>query len=97
MYCSDGQFFRNHYSNDGPSIHLLVSDLARQFIEIGDVDRALLDNHGDSYKERARARDAAEGSLQNLYQELDIGDGEPVYLSDGVWLNSDGSMDDRGR
>lgn len=35
---------------------------------------------------------------RNLYDELALGDhGEDVYLSDGVWLGSDGSLHDRGR
>ena len=35
---------------------------------------------------------------RNLYDELALGDhDEDVYLSDGVWLSSDGSLHDRGR
>lgn len=35
---------------------------------------------------------------RNLYDELAIGErGEDVYLSDGVWLSSDGSLHDLGR
>ncbi|MDR2332497.1 MAG: hypothetical protein LBE61_03325 [Burkholderiaceae bacterium] len=35
---------------------------------------------------------------QNLYEELAVGDhGEEIYLSDGVWLSNDGSLNDRGR
>lgn len=35
---------------------------------------------------------------RNLYNDLAQGDiGEDVYLSDGVWLSSDGSLHDRGR
>ncbi|MDM0002581.1 hypothetical protein QTI24_28535 [Variovorax sp. J22P240] len=38
------------------------------------------------------------GADGNLYDELGLGDsGEDVYLSDGVYLKSDGSLDDRGR
>lgn len=34
----------------------------------------------------------------NLYDELALDEqGEDVYLSDGVWLSSDGSLHDRGR
>lgn len=39
-----------------------------------------------------------DNSLENLYQELSIDDsGEDVYLSDGVWLSSDGTLRDVGR
>ena len=35
---------------------------------------------------------------RNLYDDLALGDrDEDVYLSDGVWLSSDGSLHDRGR
>lgn len=35
---------------------------------------------------------------RNLYDELALGDqGEDVYLSDGVWLGSDGSLRDQDR
>jgi len=35
---------------------------------------------------------------RNLYDELALGDnGEDIYLSDGVWLGRDGSLNDRGR
>lgn len=35
---------------------------------------------------------------RNLYDEIAIGDGgEDVYLSNGVWLSSDGSLHERGR
>ncbi len=49
----------------------------------------------DSYTDvRSRARD----EMIDLYHDLSTGDpsGE-VYLSDGVWLGSDGSLHDRGR
>ena len=35
--------------------------------------------------------------MDSLYKSISRGDGEDVYLSDGVWLRSDGRMDDRGR
>lgn len=49
----------------------------------------------DSYKDvRSRASD----EMMGLYQDLAIDDmGGEVYLSDGVWLGSDGSLHDRGR
>lgn len=38
------------------------------------------------------------GEKRNLYDDLALSDsGEDVYLSDGVWLSSDGSLHDRGR
>ncbi len=48
----------------------------------------------DSYESPA-AR--GQNELQHLYGELAVHQGEDVYLSDGVWLSSDGSLHDRGR
>lgn len=33
-------------------------------------------------------------SMRELYDALDNGDGDPVYLSDGMWLYPDGSIED---
>ncbi|WP_398494325.1 hypothetical protein [Variovorax sp.] len=41
----------------------------------------------------ARGKD----EMQDLYEALATDDGADVYLSDGVWLSSDGSMRDDGR
>jgi hypothetical protein len=39
-----------------------------------------------------------DNNLENLYQELSIDDsGDDLYLSDGVWLSSDGTLKDVGR
>lgn len=35
--------------------------------------------------------------LRSVYRDLAPVEGEDVYLSDGVWLRPDGSLDDRGR
>ncbi|WP_158020094.1 hypothetical protein [Methylorubrum extorquens] len=37
-------------------------------------------------------------NMLDLYEAISLGgDGEDVYLSDGVWLSSDGSIHERGR
>lgn len=38
-----------------------------------------------------------EDEMQHLYDALVVENGEDVYLSDGVWLSSDGSLHDRDR
>jgi single-strand DNA-binding protein len=35
--------------------------------------------------------------MRNLYRGLSTGNGDDVYLSDGMWLSSDGSIKDLGR
>jgi hypothetical protein len=44
------------------------------------------------------AASSAGSEMRELYDALAPSDGgEDVYLSDGVWLTSDGSLHDRGR
>lgn len=45
-----------------------------------------------------RHRPEPEGDdMRSLYRALTPKDGEDVYLTDGMWLRPDGSLDDRGR
>lgn len=47
----------------------------------------------DSLTARAKEEEwGKKGDLVKIYDNLVVEDGEPVYLSDGVWLNSDGSL-----
>lgn len=48
------------------------------------------DNHKSPYE---RGRD----EMRLLYDSLVVEDGEDVYLSDGLWLRSDGSVHDHDR
>ena len=48
-------------------------------------------DHHESPTERGR------DDMRFLYDALLVENGEDVYLSDGVWLGSDGSIHDRGR
>jgi hypothetical protein len=60
------------------------ADLFRRFFEI--------------YDECTDLRTRGEDDMRGLYEALSSDDeGGDVYLSDGVWLRSDGSLDDRGR
>lgn len=60
------------------------ANLFRRFFEIYDECTDLRTRGGDDMRE--------------LYDALSSDDeGGDVYLSDGVWLRSDGSLDDRGR
>lgn len=61
-----------------------MSGVIRRFFEIYDEYKGLNSRPGDEMRE--------------LYDALAIDDqGDDVYLSDGVWLTSDGSIHDRGR
>ena len=39
--------------------------------------------------------DQEPADMRELYDTLSDGDNEPVYLSDGMWLTSDGSLVER--
>ncbi len=66
-----------------------------------DDDQADLEDleDGDELDDLDEPEDEAEEpeegftSMRELYDALYNGDGGPVYLSDGVWLNPDGSVD----
>jgi hypothetical protein len=40
----------------------------------------------------SRNRSGKERDMSSLYEELSVEDGEPVYLSDGMYLHPDGSI-----
>ncbi|WP_313473656.1 hypothetical protein [Stutzerimonas kunmingensis] len=46
---------------------------------------------------RWSGKSAPDDELEALYDALSHDDGEPIYLSDGVWLTADGEFEDRGR
>lgn len=60
-----------------------------------DVDDADLEDENalDAPEDEAEEPEEGFSSMRELYDALDTGDGGPVYLSDGVWLNPDGSID----
>lgn len=66
-------------------------DFAKQLMAIFEKFFVYYDNY---LALNARGKD----EMQELYNVLaDDNQGEEVYLSDGIWLSSDGSVHDRGR
>ena len=51
----------------------------------------------ETYDELQDSAEDARNEMRDLYTALTDPHGGDVYLSDGVWLSSDGSMQDRGR
>lgn len=41
--------------------------------------------------------DSARSDMRDIYEAIANEDGEDAYLGDGIWVRSDGSLDDRGR
>lgn len=103
-YVYGGTVVRNYYRDSSMFIHDYILDIARQFAHAGVVEESCLSGVGTShaaYKMRffheSRETPEAEPGVDDIYDALSFGDGEAVCLSDGVWLNANGSMEDRGR
>jgi hypothetical protein len=85
--------------------------LARQYVVICQLN--LSDRPDESLADQAELNDLctrffetydlltssenARDEMRDLYTALTNSHGGDVYLSDGIWLSSDGSMQDRGR
>jgi len=69
-----------------PTLKETLKNFIANPVSIYDVDTDLDDIFSDDGND-----------MVDIYNGLSNDDGEDVYLSDGVWLGSDGSMDDRGR
>lgn len=68
-------------------------NLDRYFIPQGEKDK-----RNDVLKEEAALRknikDPDDYEISDIYDALSSGDGQPVYLSDGIWITSSGEMYD---
>lgn len=98
----DDRFVEYNYTESEVSIHWQVLSVISLFVNNQQIDDSYFQRVGigrsewaSKYGAKAKARE--QGSTASLYQSLSHGDGEPVYLSDGVWLGADGSLEDRGR
>ena len=99
LHTDGGTFVRNWYAESDENIHALTLAIAERFVADEAIPPQHLRNHGISWSEQKRRHKAslpqtAEEEMHSLYEDLALGDGEPVYLSDGVWLHADGSMHD---
>lgn len=96
--------------NTAPSVERDWKD--REYVKVAVITRNIGESNDAFDKENDRAigrffeifdglprlSDRPIVERRNLYDELALGDiGEDVYLSDGVWLRSDGSLHERGR
>lgn len=93
-----GEFF---YEESETSVHQRVLEVAHSFVIDQKIGDSLFDKVGIGGKELLEKRAALArgdsgngGSLRALYAGITSGDGEPVYLSDGVWLDAAGSLTD---
>lgn len=92
IYTDGGSFVRNSYEGSELDICKIILDIAHKFILNEAIEGQLLENNGASLSAKELSNDMLE-----IFNGLSNGDGEDVYLSDGVWLCSDGTTEDRGR
>lgn len=84
-----------------------ISEVRYQMHESGELERIV--SHRPSSEVsvdewRARKKpyfeslsNESRSSMQEIYDAIAPDPGEDVYLGDGIWLRSDGGMEDRGR
>lgn len=100
IFTDGGIIVRNYYAGSGLSIHDLIIEIAKKFIENQVLDESFFSGHGISVREqneeykRSLPKSFIE-EMKELYDDLCLGDGGDVYLSDGIWLSSSGFLCDK--
>lgn len=101
-----GMLVRNYYKGSEVNVHRLVLELASRFLQNAPIEKRYLTGHGKTWYEqkaeyvRNLPKETAletRNEMREIYNAISLGDGEDAYLGDGIWLNSSGSSDDRGR
>jgi hypothetical protein len=96
------QYAEYHYADSKINVHREILNIATAFSANEYIDEAVFCKVGINKKEWARKygtpvmRNVGEGDSE-LYDAISHGDGEPAYLSDGIWIDSSGRTHDRGR
>lgn len=108
MQRAGDRFVEYNYTESDTSVHQQTLSVASLFVGKQPIDDSYFQKvgigrgewaskHGNKAKPKAKVNATGEGDMSDVYEALGNGDGEPVYLSDGVWLGSGGSLEDRGR
>lgn len=106
MQRAGDRFVEYNYTESEASLHQQTLSAASLFVREQPIDDSYFQRvgigrsewaskHGN--KANAKAKAPEKGGMSDVYEALGNGDGEPVYLSDGVWLDAGGSLEDRGR
>lgn len=78
---------------DGKGRPFVQTDYNGSRDELRDMLEALANKMSDHLKlAKVPSNDTGYSDLRDLYDDLCVVDGEPVYLSDGVYLGPDGKM-----
>lgn len=93
------------YTEAGTSIHDLALHIASCVAQDQPVADELFERRGIGPREwamkygelskKARGGGSEGGTMRDVYEAVCNGDGEDAYLSDGVWIRSNGSMYER--
>jgi hypothetical protein len=83
----------------------MVLEVASRFVNNQNIDQTYFRRVGisrsewwEKYGKKIERMDDEDGdTLSSLYTALAVEEGEDVYLGDGVWLTSNGSLHDWGR
>lgn len=95
-----------NYTDSDVDIHSSVVSHAQEFVQGQQLDDSYFvrkgigrsewgAKYGDRSKSTKRVASDEGGSLSELYDAISAGDGEPAYLSDGVWIGPGGHYEDR--
>jgi hypothetical protein len=94
----------------GTSPNVVRDHAGREYVKVGTVTRGATESDEEFEKENSRVlsrffeiydslnvrENRSPNEMRDLYDALTDSSGEDIYLSDGVWLSSDGSLSDRG-
>ena len=106
LFTDGGDMVRNYYRDSDVNIHELILEIASRLVTNTPIDESFTSGHGKSWQEQKAeyirslpksTEAAARDEMREIYEAISLGDGEDAYLGDGIWISSDGSLDDRGR
>lgn len=106
LFTDGGEMVRNYYRDSDVNIHELILEVASRLVTNTPIDNSFTSGHGKPRKEQKaeyirslpkHAESAARDEMREIYEAISLDDGEDAYLGDGIWISSDGSLDDRGR
>ena len=97
----EGHLFGEYnYTDSGEDIHAKVLAVVDCFVHENPFEDDFFTKVGISRREWAKKYGAktieqeARLEMQEIYECISIGDGQPAYMGDGVWVTSDGELID---
>lgn len=100
------RFGECNYTHNDLNVNYTVLKAATKFAEGATLNPELFQKTGIGRTEwghkfgnlsKKQEQTDSDNSLSDIYYAASSGDGGPAYLGDGVWIDEDGSIEDRGR